>query len=124
MERVIFRDMKNIFLVACALLVGCGGAAQKDDTAVENSANGSNAGGHGGKVLGTVGGAGAGAAMGYSSAGMLCTFSGPLCLIVVVPAAIVGGVVGLAAGSVVDAVSAPPRQEASSPAGTSSPPGG
>jgi hypothetical protein len=113
--------MKKISLIVCALLVGCGGAAQKDDTPVEKSASG---GGHGGKVLGTVGGAGAGAAMGYSSAGMLCTFSGPLCLIVVVPAAIVGGVVGLAAGSVVDAVSAPPRQEASSPAGTSSPPGG
>ena len=113
--------MKKISLMAFALLVGCGGAAPKDDTAVEKSASG---GGHGGKVVGAVGGAGAGAAMGYSSAGMLCTISGPLCLIVVVPAAIVGGVVGLAAGSVVDAVSGAPRQEASSPAGTSSPPGG
>ena len=62
-----------------------------------------------------VGGAGAGAAVGYSSAGMLCTISGPLCLIVVVPAAIVGGVVGLAAGSVVDAVSAGPRPQGSPP---------
>lgn len=69
--------------------------------------------------MGAVGGAGAGAAMGYSSAGMLCTISGPLCLVVVVPAALVGGVVGLAAGSVVDAVSAPKRQEASPPADTS-----
>jgi len=111
--------MKKIFQVACALLIGCSAAPRESDPAVEKST-----GGHGGKVVGTVGGAGAGAAMGYSSAGVLCTISGPLCLIVVVPAAIVGGVVGLAAGSVVDAVSAPPRQEASSPAGTSSPPGG
>ena len=114
--------MKKIFLVACALLVGCGGAAPKDDTPVEKSSSG---GGHGGKVMGTVGGAGAGAAMGYSSAGMLCTISGPLCLIVVGPAAIVGGVVGLAAGSVVDAVSAGPRpQGAPPPADTSAPLGG
>lgn len=70
--------------------------------------------------MGAMGGAGAGAAMGYSSAGMLCTFGGPLCLIVVVPAAIVGGVVGLAAGGVVDAVSAAPRPQAGPlPGGTS-----
>jgi hypothetical protein len=111
--------MNKFSLVACALLVGCSGAPRESDTPVEKST-----GGHGGKVVGTVGGAGAGAAMGYSSAGMLCAISGPLCLIVVVPAAIVGGVVGLAAGSVVDAVSAAPRQEPSPPADTSVPLGG
>jgi hypothetical protein len=44
---------------------------------------------------------------------------------VVVPAALVGGVVGLAAGSVVDAVSAGPRPQGGPPPGdTSVPPGG
>ena len=63
--------------------------------------------------------------MGYSSAGMLCAISGPLCLIVVVPAALVGGVVGLAAGSVVDSVNAGPKQQgAAPPADTSAPQGG
>jgi hypothetical protein len=99
------------------ILLGCAGAPKQEPA--EKST-----GGHGGKVIGTVGGAGAGAAVGYSSAGMLCAISGPLCLIVVVPAAIVGGVVGLAAGSVVDAVSAAPRQEPSPPADTSVPLGG
>ena len=70
--------------------------------------------------MGAMGGAGAGAAMGYSSAGLLCTIGGPLCLIVVVPAAIVGGVVGLAAGGVVDAVSAGPRPQAGPPPGGTS----
>src|SRR5688572_29139094 len=112
--------MKKIFQVACALLIGCSAAPRESDPAVEKST-----GGHGGKVVGTVGGAGAGAAMGYSSAGMLCTISGPLCLIVVIPAALVGGVVGLAAGSVVDAVSAAPKQQgAAPPADTSAPQGG
>ena len=112
--------MKKLSLIAFALLIGCGGAPRKDDSAVEKST-----GGHGGKVMGAVGGAGAGAAVGYSSAGVLCTISGPLCLIVVVPAALVGGVVGLAAGSVVDAVSAGPKQQgAAPPADTSAPQGG
>src|SRR5688572_32665822 len=112
--------MKKLCLIACALLVACGGAPRKDDSAVEKSTSG-----HGGKVMGAVGVAGAGAAMGYSSAGMLCAISGPLCLIVVVPAALVGGVVGLAAGSVVDAISAAPKQQgAAPPADTSAPQGG
>jgi len=112
--------MKKISLLVCALLIGCAGAPRENDSAVEKSTSGS-----GGKVMGAVGGAGAGAAMGYSSAGMLCTISGPLCLIVVVPAAIIGGVVGLAAGSVVDAVSAGPRPQGSPPpADTSAPLGG
>jgi hypothetical protein len=112
--------MKNLSLIGCALLVACGGAPRTDDTQSEKSTTQ-----HGGKVVGTLGGAGAGAAMGYSSAGMLCTISGPLCLVVVVPAALVGGVVGLAAGSVVDAVSAGPRPQGGPPPGdTSVPPGG
>jgi hypothetical protein len=115
--------MKTLFSILCALVVGCA-AAPKGDNAVEESTNRPNA-GHGGKVVGALGGAGAGAAMGYSSAGLMCTISGPLCLFVVVPAAIVGGVVGLAAGSVVDAVSGAPRpQGGPPPADTSVPLGG
>ena len=111
--------MKFTAVTLCLSLAACGGAPRKDDSAVEKTT------GHGGKVMGAVGGAGAGAAVGYSSAGMLCAISGPLCLIVVVPAALVGGVVGLAAGSVVDAVSAAPKQQgAAPPAGTSAPQGG
>ena len=111
--------MKNLFSILCALVVGCA-AAPKGDNAVEESTTG-----HGGKVVGAVGGAGAGAAMGYSSAGLLCTIGGPLCLIVVVPAAIVGGVVGLAAGGLVDAVSAGPQpQGGPPPASISAPLGG
>lgn len=55
-----------------------------------------------GAVVGGVGGAGVGAAMGQASAGLLCTIGGPLCLIYVVPAAIVGGLVGGIAGGVID----------------------
>jgi hypothetical protein len=84
---------------------------------------------HEGKVIGGAGGALAGGAMAYSSAGLLCTIGGPLCAVVVVPAAILGGVIGLAGGTVVDKVNdarsrdaiaeaAPPR------AGTSARPGG
>ena len=112
--------MKKFSLIACMLLVACGGAPRKDDTAAEKTTKR-----HDGKVVGALGGAGAGAAMGYSSAGLMCTISGPLCLFVVVPAALVGGVVGLAAGSVVDAVSAAPKQQgAAPPADTSAPQGG
>ena len=55
-----------------------------------------------GAVVGGVGGAGVGAAMGQASAGILCTIGGPLCLLYVVPAAIVGGLVGGVAGGVID----------------------
>jgi hypothetical protein len=112
--------MKFFLAILCMLLVACAGSPPRDDAQVEKSTSG-----NGGKVVGAVGGAGAGAAMGYSSAGLLCTISGPLCLIVVVPAAIVGGVVGLAAGGVVDAVSAGPRPQAGPlPGGTSALQGG
>lgn len=111
--------MRNLFSILCALLMGCA-AAPKGDNAVEESTTG-----NGGKIVGAVGGAGAGAAMGYTSAGMLCTLGGPLCLFVVVPAALVGGMVGLAGGAVVDAVSAGPRpQGGPPPADTFGPQGG
>jgi hypothetical protein len=112
--------MKILSAILCVLLIGCTGAPPRGDADVEKSTSGNS-----GKVVGAVGGAGAGAAMGYSSAGLLCTLGGPLCLIVVIPAAIVGGVVGLAAGGVVDAVSAGPRpQEGPPPADTSALQGG
>ena len=59
---------------------------------------------HGGKIVGAAGGAVGAGVMAYSSAGLLCTIGGPLCAIVVIPAAIVGALVGGAAGSVVDAI--------------------
>ena len=55
-----------------------------------------------GAVAGGVGGAAIGAGVGQASAGLLCTIGGPLCLIYVVPAAIVGGLVGGVAGGVID----------------------
>jgi hypothetical protein len=103
--------------LAFAILTGCAGNPQKesDEAAAERS--------HGGKIVGATGGAVGGAAMAYSSAGILCTIGGPLCAIMVIPAAIVGGLIGGAAGSVVDAVSdsraggardpAPPRADTS-----------
>lgn len=65
---------------------------------------GSNASYADGAVVGAAGGAGFGALSAQSSAGLLCTIGGPLCWVVVVPAAIVGGVVGGVAGAAVDAV--------------------
>jgi hypothetical protein len=55
-----------------------------------------------GAVVGGVGGAGVGAAMGQASAGLLCTIGGPLCLVYVIPAAIVGALVGGVTGGVID----------------------
>ena len=81
---------------AIAILAGCA-STPKPEASAELPRS------HEGKVVGGAGGALAGGVMAYSSAGVLCTIGGPLCAIVVVPAAILGGVVGLAAGSVVDA---------------------
>lgn len=61
-----------------------------------------------GAVVGAAGGAAIGAASAQASAGLLCTVGGPLCLIVMIPAAIVGGLVGGVTGGVVDAVTADP----------------
>lgn len=57
-----------------------------------------------GAFLGAAGGAGVGAMSAYSSAGMLCTIGGPLCMVVVLPVAVVGGLVGGVAGAAVDDV--------------------
>ncbi|HEY1291054.1 MAG TPA: hypothetical protein VGF58_22190, partial [Burkholderiales bacterium] len=61
-----------------------------------------------GAFVGAAGGAGLGAMSAYSSAGMLCTIGGPLCMVVVVPVAVVGGLVGGVAGAAVDAVATDP----------------
>jgi hypothetical protein len=61
-----------------------------------------------GAVLGAAGGAGIGAMSAKASAGLLCTIGGPLCLIVVVPAAIVGGLVGGVTGALADAITTDP----------------
>jgi hypothetical protein len=61
-----------------------------------------------GAVLGAAGGAGIGAMSAKASAGLLCTIGGPLCLIVMVPAAIVGGLVGGVAGAAADAITTDP----------------
>lgn len=61
-----------------------------------------------GAVLGAAGGAGIGAMSAKASAGLLCTLGGPLCLIVMIPAAIVGALVGGVAGAAVDALGTDP----------------
>jgi len=71
-----------------------------------------------GALVGAAGGAGLGAMSAYSSAGMLCTIGGPLCMIVVVPVAVVGGLVGGVAGAAVDAVATDPLGRAASARGT------
>ena len=63
---------------------------------------------NGGAVVGAAGGAAVGAASAQAGAGLLCTIGGPLCLIVMIPAAIVGGLVGGVTGGVIDAVTADP----------------
>lgn len=100
-------------LLAAALTSGCASSPRQEaDTPAPRS--------HEGKVIGGAGGAVAGGAMAYSSAGLLCTIGGPLCAIVVVPAAIVGGLVGLAAGSVVDVARDASKDEAALPPGDTS----
>lgn len=111
-------------LVILTLLAGCA-QAPKDAALPENPAalaivpvaeppasriESTRPGKHEGAVLGTAGGAAGGAALGYGAAGVLCTIGGPLCMIVVIPAAIAGAVVGGTAGSVVDAINADPQR--------------
>jgi len=89
--------MKRFALVIVSIaLAACGSAPQKEEEAQEKT--------HTGKIVGATGGGAIGAAWGWSSAGILCTVSGPLCALVVVPAAIFGGLIGGAAGSIGDAV--------------------
>jgi hypothetical protein len=104
--------MKNFLVVFTALLASCTSAPVSQELSgpvtvvasnVEPAAHFYEGGGiNSGAVVGGVGGAGIGAAMGQASAGLLCTIGGPLCLIYVVPAAIVGGLVGGVAGGVID----------------------
>ena len=61
-----------------------------------------------GAMVGAVGGAGLAGMSAYSSAGVLCTIGGPLCMMVVVPVAVAGGLVGGVAGAAVDAVASDP----------------
>lgn len=65
---------------------------------------------HDGAVVGVAGGAAGGAVWGYGTAGVLCTISGPLCAIIVIPAAIVGALAGGTVGGVVDAIAADPER--------------
>ena len=105
-------------LLVVVLFTGCASAPSQETDS------------HSGAVVGGAGGALAGGAMAYSSAGILCTIGGPLCVAFILPAAIIGGVVGLTAGSVVDAVGNAKKQEtakgeeAPPPADTSAPRGG
>lgn len=109
-------------LLACALLPGC---ASTPEPVEKSSASlaivpvavppvsriaASRPGRHDGATVGSLGGAAGGAALGYGAAGVLCTIGGPLCAIVVIPAAIVGAVVGGTAGSVADAIAADPQR--------------
>ncbi|HEX6265586.1 MAG TPA: hypothetical protein VFZ81_01685 [Burkholderiales bacterium] len=64
-----------------------------------------------GAVIGAAGGAGIGAMSAKASAGLLCTVGGPLCWIVMIPAAIVGGLVGGVAGGVADAIASVPGDD-------------
>jgi hypothetical protein len=75
-------------------------AAQLDAAARGSAAEGA--------AIGAAGGAGIGAMSAKASAGLLCTLGGPLCWIVMIPAAVVGGVVGGLAGGVADAITSHP----------------
>src|SRR5688572_33239253 len=100
-------------LVIVSLLAGCAAAPRKDlgpvhvvaspyepAAQLDPESRGSAA---EGAVIGAAGGAGIGAMSAKASAGLLCTMGGPLCWVVMVPAAIVGGVVGGLAGGAADA---------------------
>ncbi len=78
-------------------------AAQLDPAARGSAAEGA--------VIGAAGGAGIGAMSAKASAGLLCTLGGPLCWIVMIPAAVLGGVVGGLAGGVADAITSHPGEE-------------
>src|SRR6185436_14798910 len=96
------RKALSLVLVV-ALFTGCAAAPSRDADTSSAGAEERKP-GHAGAVVGGAGGALAGGAMAYSSAGILCTIGGPICFAFILPAALIGGVVGVAAGSVVDAV--------------------
>jgi hypothetical protein len=114
----------SVVLSLAVALTGCGvSAPQRQDAGpaaagpvavvaspLEPAAqfNGSNASYAEGALLGAAGGAGYGALSAHASAGLLCTIGGPLCLAVVVPVALVGGVVGGVAGAAMDAITTDP----------------
>ena len=111
--------MKNAFVILSLLLAGCARSPVTSESIsgpvtvvasnVEPAAHFYEKGGiNSGAVVGGVGGAGVGAAMGQASAGLLCTIGGPLCLVYVIPAAIVGGLVGGVAGGVIDHATSDP----------------
>lgn len=110
-----------VFLVIGSLLCGCATPARRDVGPVrvmpspyEPAAQLGDAGRGSaveGTVIGAAGGAGIGAMSAKASAGLLCTLGGPICWIVMIPAAVVGGVVGGLAGGVADAVSSTPGED-------------
>lgn len=110
---------KPLVVMLAAVLAGCGTAPSRQSdvqpaaivaSPLEPAAQlgDGNANYTDGALLGAAGGAGVGAMSAQASAGLLCTLGGPLCLVVVVPAAIIGGVVGGVAGAAVDAVTTDP----------------
>jgi len=116
--------MKHILAVFLVILTGCA-EAPRDESVPENPAalaivpvaeapvsriESTRPGRHDGAVVGVAGGAAGGAAWGYGTAGVLCTISGPLCAIIVIPAAIVGALAGGTVGGVVDAIAADPER--------------
>src|SRR5688500_8109717 len=108
------------FIVIASLVAGCAGHPPRTETiesvvvvpsSYEQAAQFDHEGKgivNSGAVVGAAGGAGIGAMSAKASAGLLCTIGGPLCLIVMIPAAIVGGLVGGLAGGVVDAITTDP----------------
>ena len=113
------RMRKPLAVMLAAALAGCGTApSRQSDIApaaivaspLEPAAQlgAANANYIDGALVGAAGGAGVAAMSAQASAGLLCTLGGPLCWVVMVPAAVVGGVVGGVAGAAVDAVTTDP----------------
>jgi hypothetical protein len=112
----------SLALSLAVALTGCGvSAPQRQDAGpagpvavvaspLEPAAqfNGANASYAEGALLGAAGGAGYGAMSAHASAGLLCTIGGPLCWAIVVPVAVVGGMVGGVAGAAMDAITTDP----------------
>ena len=109
-------------LLICALLAGCATTPEPVEKPGASLAivpvadpplsriESTRPGRHDAAVAGTAGGAAGGAYLGYGAAGVLCTISGPLCAIIVIPAAIAGALVGGTVGSVADAIAADPER--------------